>query len=278
MKPNDVVFSLGSYDPEMRSIRYMLGKTGFRSAIAMRFGRRCSSSNAYKADELSKNVRDDKQIIWVECRSSSFKEGRDVIVDHHNEGDPGYDACPNDYWEGSSIGQVALLVGGKQHEFKNVAAGDHCLSAAMRGECRGIDPNELMSWRIDARAAMAELPAWRLRKRIDHAVERIDTLPRLNFGGELIVDGSFDITPELRDAAAIVGLPIMTTRINPIGQVKVGLYGARTRVVIQWMDTMKASGICEDLYGNPHREFAGAVFTAEASAQLLSGRRAYSTN
>jgi hypothetical protein len=34
-----------------------------------------------------------------------------------------------------------------------VAAGDHCPAQAYRGECPGIDPNELMRWRAEKRAA-----------------------------------------------------------------------------------------------------------------------------
>jgi hypothetical protein len=273
MNPKNVVFALGAFDPEMRSIRYLLGRTGFRCAFANRFGRRCVTSNAYKADDLSKQVREEHQIVWVECRTSAFSAERDLIVDHHNEGDPGYDASPNEFWEGSSIGQVAILVGGRRDEFKLVAAGDHCLSAAMRGECQGVDPSELMSWRIMARSAMADIQPWLLRRRIERAVERIDTLPRLNFGGEQIVDGSFDTTPELRDAAAISRLPIMTTRANAVGQVKVSLYGAPSEVVTEWMKTMEGSGAVDHMYGNPFREYAGAVLNAQASASMLSAKR-----
>ena len=49
MNPRSVVFVLGSADPEMRAIRWILGKTGYRYAYANRFGRRCNSSNAYNA-------------------------------------------------------------------------------------------------------------------------------------------------------------------------------------------------------------------------------------
>lgn len=34
-----------------------------------------------------------------------------------------------------------------------VAAADHCLGAAYRGECPGVDPDDLMQWRVETRAA-----------------------------------------------------------------------------------------------------------------------------
>lgn len=226
MNARKVVFALGSLDPEMRAIRHMLANAGYRYVYANRFGRRCNSGNAYVADELTKHVKEDQQIVWVECRSSAFDSSRDMIVDHHYEGDPGYAATPADFWQGSSIGQVANLIGCCHKDQCLVAASDHCLSAAMRGECDGITPDELMAWRITARAAMGDMQPWLLKRMISRAVERIQELPRIDFGGIQIVDGTFDVTPELRDAAAVARVPILTTRKNAVGSVKVGLYGA----------------------------------------------------
>ena len=62
----------------------MLSKAGYRFAFANRFGRRCNSGNAYVADELTKQVKDDCSIVWIECRSPLFDSQRDIIVDHHN--------------------------------------------------------------------------------------------------------------------------------------------------------------------------------------------------
>lgn len=278
MNTKDVVWALGSYDPEMRAIRFMLGKAGYRCAVANRYERRCTSSNAYKADGLSKPVKDGQRIVWVECRSDSFNPDRDIIVDHHNLGDPGYDAPPSEFWEGSSIGQVSRLIGASHAESKLVAASDHCLSAAMRGECPGIDPDELMSWRIMARSAMAEIQPWLLRRMIGRAVERIEHLPRLNFRGVQIVDASFDTTPELRDAAALVHVPIITTRMNASGNLKIGLYGAQPDVVSSWLAMMEASGLADHTYGNPYREYAGAVLNTDASNRLVASNRAATVN
>lgn len=272
MKPKETVFALGALDPEMRSIRYLLGKTGFRCTYAYRLGRRCVTSNAYKADALTKAVNNGQQIVWVECRSGLFNAERDLIVDHHHHGDPGYACPPAQFWEGSSIGQVAKLVGGRHSDFALAAAGDHCLSAAMRGECLGIDAADLMSWRLIARSAMAEIQPWLLRRRIERAVDRIEMLPRLSFGGEEIVDASFDSTPELRDGAAVSRLPIITSRRTPSGQQKFSLYGARPDVVSEWMRTMQESTAVEHVYGNPFREYAGALLTNSASQSMLAGR------
>lgn len=273
MNPRNVVFVLGSHDPEMRAIRSMLKRAGYRHAFANRYGRRCNSGNAYSADELTKHVREENQLVWTECRSPLFTAGRDIIVDHHHPGDPGYSAPPSEFWEGSSIGQVAQLIGCCSPEAKITAASDHCLSAAMRGECKGIDPEELMSWRIRARASMADMAPWRLKRMITRAVERIESLPRIDICGMQVVDGTFDATPELRDAAAIARVPILTTRKGAAGNVKVGLYGAAPEVISGWMKAMGDSGFVENVYGCPMREYSGAILSIDASNRLVGANR-----
>ena len=267
------VFVLGAYDPEMRTVRKMLGNAGYRSVVANRFGRRCVSSNAYMADSLSKPIASVVPKVWVECRSPDYDAARDVIVDHHNEGDPGYDAPPAAYWEGSSVGQVAQLIGAPKDKYAMcAAASDHCLSAAMRGECGDVTPAEVMEWRIGGRASMMDISPWLLRRRIDRAIQRLEALPALRFAGETIIDASFDLTPELRDAAAIAGKPIITTRQDSLGRIKFGLYGARNELVTEWLGIMRSSSWVESCYGNPFREYAGVLLNEESSTLMLRSR------
>lgn len=105
-----------------------------------------------------------------------------IVVDHHRKGDPGADCGPKDFLRGSSLGQVArllgidvIMVGGEPtlvfppsapwaEETLNAgalllaAAGDHCPGAAYRGECPGVDPDELGRWRAATRAAFQGQP------------------------------------------------------------------------------------------------------------------------
>ena len=120
---------------------------------------------------------------------------------------------------------------------------------------------------------MGDMQPWLLKRMISRAVDRIESLPRIQFGGVQIVDGTFDATPELRDAAAVAGVPILTTRKGPTGNVKVGLYGARPDLVTAWMDAMKESDFVQQTYGNPFREYAGAILTIEASNRLVVANR-----
>lgn len=48
-----------------------------------------------------------------------------------------------------SMAHLAALV---PHDLVLTAAADHCLAAAYRGECPGVDPEALMRWRAESRA------------------------------------------------------------------------------------------------------------------------------
>jgi hypothetical protein len=108
-----------------------------------------------------------------------------VIIDHHNPGDPGYGRSPAEFLPASSIGQVIAILGDDRIAINRhtlsaespqdlylvpagaladdsdpawclgtgfvptdivlTAAADHCLDAARRGECPGVDPDDLTS-------------------------------------------------------------------------------------------------------------------------------------
>ncbi len=58
--------------------------------------------------------------------------------------------CGESDWDGPC--PTSAYVATIPHEIMLVAAADHCLAAAYRGECPGIDPDELMAWRIKTRS------------------------------------------------------------------------------------------------------------------------------
>lgn len=57
-----------------------------------------------------------------------------------------------DYW-GGWIVHTPLGWRLIPHDLVLAAAADHCLAAAYRGECPGVDPDALMRWRVEQRAA-----------------------------------------------------------------------------------------------------------------------------
>jgi hypothetical protein len=56
MNPNSIVFALGAYDPEMRAVRHLLHRHGYRTDYANNLERRWVSGTAYTADSLSSSL------------------------------------------------------------------------------------------------------------------------------------------------------------------------------------------------------------------------------
>src|SRR5690606_22285652 len=63
-------------------------------------------------------------------------------------------------WRGGDTPPPSWTVSVPQSDYRVIpqsyvfaAAADHCLAAAYRGECPGVDPDALMRWRVAVRAA-----------------------------------------------------------------------------------------------------------------------------
>jgi hypothetical protein len=167
-----------------------------------------------------------------------------------------------------------------------VAAADHCLAAAYRGECPGVDPDELMQWRVRSRAAHQERPESAVRADIeaarqvlrDAAVERVVMEPQLCYccgepqgycqrGNDYVgppvprvrlhyadLRGRGPI-PELPEAACREGIPFLATA-RYRGRTKVVLQAAPPELVMEFLHGSLVPRLV-DVYGDPARGFAG---------------------
>jgi hypothetical protein len=150
-------------------------------------GQAVHAGTAYKANGHmvdSPADRDDlalvKRVIFFECSKSSangrYPEAEEVVCDHHRPGDPGYDKGPDEFWMGSSLGQLCsilfpdrgcssaasaawLLSDGKFHIFDGnldtilmVAAADHCPADVYAGRCHEIDQEDFFEFRLRQKA------------------------------------------------------------------------------------------------------------------------------
>lgn len=164
------------------------------------------------------------------------------------------------------------------------AAADHCLGSAYRGKCPGVDPDGLMRWRVETRAAfqkrtveavLADVEA--ARKRLRYSVAQW-TCPECggskfdpatgtetchycdgNGGGGPYEVARFDgmpIIPELPEAAAREGIPFVATVRDQDGREKVVLQAASPELVRRFLVGEIITGLT-GLYGDPARGFAG---------------------
>jgi hypothetical protein len=233
-----------------------------------------------------------------------------IPIDHHRPGDPGFGRPPAEFVEASSIGQVVRALAlnwwvdaGVYSEVNNrgfsetwhaplspehilVAAADHCLGAAYRGECPGVDPNELMRWRAESRSAFQGCSVEELLRRISAAkaeLEAAEQVVLLGLGdmphtadhdwSKSVCDGCnkdpisvCDMrretpVPELPEAAMRHGYSYVSGPLRcPDGRKKITCSGT-PEVIRAFLETWAQREGLVDCYGDPERGFAGGYLT-----------------
>ena len=169
------------------------------------------------------------------------------------------------------------------------AAADHCLESAYRGFCPGVDPDALMAWRVKTRAAFqgrheSEVLAdverarellreavleWIHPSHIEGWCENQGRAPTRDEAaiiasgkpGRLRMRAWADLRkagyiPELPEAAAREGIPVLAETTDRDGRRKVVMQAASTRLVVAFLDGRIVEGL-RGVYGDPARGFAG---------------------
>lgn len=171
------------------------------------------------------------------------------------------------------------------HELVLVAAADHCLGAAYRGECPGVDPDALMHWRAESRAKFQGRSADEVLADVVAAQRVLMVAPSLDLsqgapccGAHLAGDyadpeccstragahvrdmrRSVDAPPvrELPEAATRLGVGyIAGSIVDPDGRRKFTCSGTSEQVRA-FLDVWAPREGLVDLYGDPARGFAG---------------------
>jgi hypothetical protein len=148
------------------------------------------------------------------------------------------------------------------------AAADHCLGAAYRGECPGVDPDELMRWRAESRAAHQGRSVEDILADIEittaalQAADNVVLRERLGHCGPgphiAVRDMRRDPPyPELPDAAARAGVGyIAGPVVDPSGASKIVCSGYAEQVEAFVAAWAPEQGL-ERIYGDSARGFAG---------------------
>jgi hypothetical protein len=153
-----------------------------------------------------------------------------------------------------------------------IAAADHCLEPAYRGRCPGVDPDELMRWRAESRAAFRVASQrwdeatgffecdWRP---LTHAEMLVRVLADVEAArcvlrtARAYVDVRGQSIPELPEAACRDGIPYLATVTDRDGREKIVL-GAAPPELVELFLIGKVVPYLTDHYGDPQRGFAGA--------------------
>lgn len=172
-------------------------------------------------------------------------------------------------------GPIVALI---PHELVLTAASDHCCGAAYRGECPGVDPDQLMRWRAKTRAAFQGRSVEDVLADVERAQVALESSSLVILGSksELIepgFDGAeqsehwYDISiRDMRRDTPIPELPEAAMRMS-VGYVSGPLIGPDKRKkftcsgtpeqVRAFMEQWAPREGLKDIYGDPARGFAG---------------------
>lgn len=181
------------------------------------------------------------------------------------------------------------------------AAADHCLAAAYRGECPGVDPDSLMRWRVETRAAFQGRPVEAVLADIDRARQALRQATTIFLNPESACDRHRLVTPgvdatwreeecdpgnpcvlpetardmrgqhvpELPEASAREGVCVIADGLpDPDGRVKVVCQSGTPEQIWAFMEVWAPAIGLVDIYGDPARGFAGGYMVAAGSAAL----------
>jgi hypothetical protein len=288
-------FILGATDPEMEEIKlwieYVNGYNGYNGMFdfppgsgdpdlqhQILFavgpdGKRVHPASAYRAVGTNDPIKH-STVITVECKVEGINPTHKV--DHHNPGDPGYGKDPQDYFRASSLGQVIEILKEtwpiKIHDHdiaraRMIAAADHCLGSAYMGLCPGVNPKELLKFRVAQRAKFQNRSEESILRDIEAAQEKLNLAPSWGTFGLKDMRGSVnsDPTAELPEAATSLGVGYisgpLTDGRDPT-RVKYTMSGTSSQVR-DFMSRASELGL-SDVYGDPARGFAGGYRPIEA--------------
>lgn len=143
------------------------------------------------------------------------------------------------------------------------AAADHCLAAAYRGQCPGVDPTALMVWRAKTRAAFQGRSPEDVLADVELAREALREAPTIELAGVSVSDLRGRSIPELPEAAAREGMAFLASVADRDGRRKVVLGGYTTPETVRaFLDQWAPTRGLVDVYGDPARGFAGGYLPA----------------
>lgn len=266
------IFLLGSNDPEMDRIEHILIEINAHYLWALMDGKRCNPGNAYKLDSNSFDILGTGFTpVFIECGSSNAEFMAQFVpfvrIDHHNANDPGFAMGPENYWEGSSLGQLYRLLLSKGaspclldkyfgEDRYLIAASDHCPAYAYQDKCPGIDPSILKEYRAVRSAKFLNMDIIEYKVRLQNSIEEALKLPQVELRGEIFLLATEEIF-QLNEVSLILGLPVQYT-MKPNAResrTKIGLLGGSPSLIQSWMEYQQMNLI--NIYGSPERGYAG---------------------
>lgn len=267
----NALFVLGAGDPEMQAIEALLHHLDIPLLRATVNGKRVYAANAYAA-ELPQPALEllgaGGRVYLVECIGHAPTGV--VRIDHHFPGDPGYGLAPDQFWRASSLGQTVRILAEElgiavavTQDMRFVAAADHCLGAAYRGLCPGVDADALLAWHIASRVGFEKRSEAAVRRDVAATRETLRNAPRVVLApGVWAADVRGRQVPELLISAAREALCCLSEVVTRAARRKVGCLVGSPQQIHAFMELWAPAQGLVDIYGDPMRGFAGAYLSA----------------
>lgn len=157
-------------------------------------------------------------------------------------------------WADTGLARIASV----PQELVLTAAADHCLGAAYRGECPGVDPDELMRWRAKSRAAFQARAVEAVMADVEAAQAALRDADEIELASGVVADMRRpEPIPELPEAAMRMDVGYISgPLIGQDGRHKYTCSG-RPEIVSAFMQEWAPDNGLTDIYGDPARGFAG---------------------
>ncbi len=254
---------LGARDPEMDAVGRVALNARLNVLWAHKNGRPVAYDQMYSADWPLPAPGQ----LWVECSPAAGKAGLD-FSDHHNPGDPGFNKPPEEFWEASSLGQVWSRIHPDKsppEALRIIAATDHCPHAAYRGDCRGIDPGNVVSFSAEQIALSNDLSVKDVLRDVYRFIHKIKSGKNQKVAGTEFYHHKTQITTNhawlvLREAALWHGIgvvaPILVGREEWL---KVAGHTTPKFIKTFMEGALFPSIQMTRVYGDPSRGYAGGL-------------------
>jgi hypothetical protein len=180
--------------------------------------------------------------------------------------DPGSYVCVGSEWVVLALAYGPITL---PREVIFTAAADHCLGAAYQGKCPGVNPDELMKWRVDLHASYEGCEPSEILADIARARDALRSAPVVHLGKQpSLSDDDFgpsfvardlrgEHIPELPEAAARDGECFLGTVESPDGRTKVVCQVGSPDEIRAFMEQWAPQQGLVGIYGDPERGFAG---------------------
>lgn len=287
-------FVLGAADVEMAAIESLLAACGQQFEHATTDGRRCHAANAGVADNKGLNGFDvifvecrvldvtpaviidhhkpgdfgyDKAPedfmnasslgqVYVFLATQGLLDPESAGMDHAGPYTGRIDFDGVGTYTVANMGHRAPTVFFIPKDHVYVAAADHCLEAAYRGKCPGVDPEKLLEFRSQWIAEFQKTTAASVKENIREAVEKLKNAKKVVLGGVEVADlADGNVIPQLPEAGAYAGIPFVALVPSPDGRKKYVLQAAPPAAIEAFL--AGAFAPLYDYYGAPARGFAG---------------------